>query len=106
MLLFQGALIRGVQPCTCSQDSFGGGGGGGGRKVLPPLSQRDCPHILPDVFLCNPPRFLVCAVRPPLVKLSEINPGVQRAIIVSKYTDDQVYCEEHTIVTCIYLCIE
>ena len=50
--------------------SFGGGGREGAfasKFCPPPLSQRDLPHILPDVFSCYPPRFLVhvCAVAPP-----------------------------------------
>ena len=49
---------------------WGGEGGREGafapfKKVLPPLSQRDLPHTLPDVFSCYPPRFLVCVVHPP-----------------------------------------
>ena len=62
----------------------GGGGGGHGGTDLTPLKMT-CPftvffllklasHVQPLVFSCCPPRFLVCAVRPPLVKFSEINP--------------------------------
>ena len=69
--------IKNTQVCPTSEIISGfllGGGGGGGQegafapplKVLPPLSQRDLPHILPDVFSCYPPRFLICAVRHPL----------------------------------------
>ena len=53
--------------CGKSRVLLGGERGGGGeRGHLPPLSQRDLPHILPDEFSYYPPRFLVCAVRPPL----------------------------------------
>ena len=40
----------------------------------PPSSQIDLPHIQPHVFMFLPQRFLLCVVRPPHVKFSEINP--------------------------------
>ena len=63
------------------QDFFGGGGKGGGGHGgtdLTPLKilahsqfffiKTVASHIQPLVFSCCPPRFLVCAVCPPLLK--------------------------------------
>ena len=62
---------------TCTGFLLGGGGGGKRghlpplKKVLSPLSQRDLPHILPDVFMLPPKISHMCNL-PPLVKLSDL----------------------------------
>ena len=61
-----------------------GGGARGGicpplKKFCPPLSQRDLPHILSDVFMLPPKISRMCCSPPPtLVKLSEINPALTK----------------------------